>query len=355
MVWPFEGNITNERALPSARLAIAEMLRSGTTSFSDMYAFDDALITAVEESGIKCNMTHGMLAFDPEQNYWDMPECKVVDGLIERARALGDDRLKIGIGPHAEYDVCEKVMRGAAEHASQLGVGIQIHVSETQTEHEECKERHGGLTPVAYLESVGILDSPTTAAHCVWCTPDDLQILKAHDASVATCPASNLKLGSGLPNTWKFLHSGVNVAIGTDGASSNNALNMFRDMYLAAIAYRVDSDADFTVTAADVLRAATAGGAYAQRRANTGVMEVGKRADLIVLDLDLPWMQPVSHIENNVVYAATGTEVVLTMVDGKICYRDGEYLGIDIERAIAETQVARDQIVGIVNSRGSQE
>ena len=110
-----------------------------------------------------------------------------------------------------------------------------------------------------------------------------------------------------------------------------------------------------TVTAADVLRAATAGGAYAQRRANTGVMEVGKRADLIVLDLDLPWMQPVSHIENNVVYAATGTEVVLTMVDGKICYRDGEYLGIDIERAIAETQVARDQIVGIVNSRGSQE
>lgn len=239
-------------------------------------------------------------------------------------------------------------MRGSAEHALERGIGVQIHVSETRSEHEECMQRHGGMTPVAYLESVGLLDAPVTAAHCVWCTDDDLAILAAHDATVATCPGSNLKLGSGIANTLRFVQSGVNLAIGTDGASSNNALNVFRDMYLAAIAHKGALGDPVGVVASDVLRAATVGGAHAQRRDDCGVVEQGMRADLVVLDLDLPWMQPISNVANNVVYAAQGTEVVLTMVDGQVLYRDGEYPTIDIEKALAQTQEWRDKIVDAV-------
>ncbi|MGI6217928.1 MAG: amidohydrolase [Coriobacteriales bacterium] len=345
MVWPFEAKISYESALPASRLAIAEMLRFGTVSYSDMYVHDEARVQAVLESGIKCNMSHGVLAFDPDVEYADMPDYAAVCKLIDEANGAGNGKIKVEIGPHAEYDTVEKAIRGMAEQAQELGLGIQVHVSETKSEHEECKERHGGLTPIAYLEKLGVLDSPTTAAHCVWATDEDLQILKEHDATIATCPASNLKLGSGVPDMKRFVESGANVAIGTDGASSNNALNMFRDMYLSAIAHKGALQDPVGIGAREVLRAATVGGAHAQRRDDSGAIEVGKRADLIVLDEDLPWMLPVSDMACNVVYAANGSEVVLTMVDGEVLYDNGEYPTIDVERAMRETQLARDSIV----------
>ena len=348
MVWPFEGNIDDAAAESATSLAIAEMLRFGTVSFTDMYAYDGGRMKAVLDARIKCNYAHGILAFDPTVEYTDMPDYALIERLIDEHHGANGGRVKIELGPHAEYDVSEKALRGSAEHALSRGIGIQIHVSETRSEHEECMERHGGLTPVAYLASLGLLDAPVTAAHCVWCTDEDLAIMREHDASVATCPASNLKLGSGIADTRRMLASGVNLAIGTDGASSNNALNLFRDMYLAAIAHKGDALDPVGVGALDVLRAATAGGAHAQRREGCGVLEVGAAADLVALDTDLPWMQPVSDMANNVVYAAQGTEVVLTMVDGEVLYRDGEYTTIDIERAMAETQAARDAIVAKV-------
>ncbi len=349
MVWPFEGNIIPDAALPASYLSIAEMLRFGTVSFSDMYVWDDERLQAVTESGIKANLSHGVLAFDPNVEYKNTPSYSVCDKLVDDYNGAADGRIKIELAPHAEYDVSEKVIRGIAEHALEKGVGIQIHVSETKSEHEECMQRHNGMTPTAYLESLGLLDSPTTAAHCVWATDEDLQILKNHDASVATCPASNLKLGSGIPNTMRFMSSGINLSIGTDGASSNNSLNLFRDMYLAAIACRGASLNPVGIEAKDVLRAATSGGAYAQRREGCGSIAVGNKADLVVLDLDLPWMQPITDVVNNVVYAATGTEVVLTMVDGKVLYDNGEYTTIDVEKAISETQAGKDAIVRAVN------
>lgn len=342
--WPFEALITDEAALPASLLAIAEMLRFGCISFTDMYYYTEARMAAIEQSGIKANLSNGMIVFDPEVEYADTPFMPAINALVACNGAF-DGRLKVELAPHSEYCMTEKVLRGVAEHAREAGLGINLHVSETRSEHEECKERHGGMTPTAFLESVGLLDSPVTAAHCVWATDEDLAILKAHDATVATCPASNLKLGSGVASTLRFKESGVNWAIGTDGVASNNAHNLFRDMYLAAIVHKGAGKNPVGVDAVDVLRAATAGGAHAQRRDDCGSLAVGKKADLIVLDTDLPWIQPVSDMATNVVFSACGGEVVLTMVDGKVLYRDGEHLTIDVEKAMAETQAAKDDIV----------
>ena len=344
MVWPFEDLITDEAALPASRLAFAEALRFGTVSLTDMYRYDEARIQAIGESGIKCNMAHGIIAFDPDTPYDALPECGIADKLIDEYHGAFDGRLRIDVAPHAPGTVVAPVLRAMGEHAVRRGVGLHIHVAETRAEQEQILEMTG-MTPVAYLESLGVLDAPVTAAHCVWATDDDLAILAAHDATAATCPSSNLKLGSGIPSTRRFIASGVNVAIGTDSVSSNNALNLFRDLYLAAIAHKGAELDPVGVGAVDVLRAATAGGAHAQRRDDCGTIEEGKRADLVVLDVDVPWMQPVSSMADNIAYAANGSEVVLTMVDGKVLYKDGEHLTIDVEKAMYETQQARDAIV----------
>ena len=342
--WPFEAKIDDAAALPATRLAIAEMVRFGCVSFTDMYTFTDARLAAIEESGIKANLAHGIIVFDPDASYDSLPSTPYVRELVAMDGAF-DGRLKVELGPHSEYCMTEKTLRGVAEHAREAGIGIHLHVSETRSEHEECKERHGGLTPAAWLESIGLLDSPVTAAHCVWATDDDLAILRAHDATVATCPASNLKLGSGIADTLRFKESGVNWALGTDGVASNNAHNLFRDMYLAALAHKGATQNPVGVTAADMLHAATAAGARGQRRDDCGRVEEGLRADLVVLDIDNPWMTPATDMATNVVFSASGAEVVLTMADGKVLYRDGEWPTIDVEKAIAETRAAAAGII----------
>ena len=258
MVWPFEALITSEAALPASRLAFAEAIRFGTVSLTDMYTFPEARIQAIEESGLKLNLSYGVLAFDPSVPYDAMPEKAISDKFIDDYHGAFDGRLKIEVAPHAPNTVVAPVLRAIGDHAAERGVGLHIHVAETRAEQEQILEM-AGMTPVAYLESLGVLDVPVTAAHCVWATDEDIAILAAHDTTVATCPASNLKLGSGVPSTRRFLAAGANVAIGTDGVSSNNALNLFRDLYLAATAHKGSEFNPVGVTAADVLPAATAG------------------------------------------------------------------------------------------------
>lgn len=344
-VFPFEAKITDEYARPATDLAIAEMLRFGTVSFSDMYFFDDERAASVIESGIKCNLCMSISVFDPEIEYRDTPFYDKNKYLLSTYQGAADGRLVVDLCLHSEYTTTEKVVRGLADHAREAGTIIQVHVSETSKEHEECKERHGGLTPVAHFEKCGVLDSPVVAAHCVWVTPEDMDILAAHDATVASNPASNFKLGSGICDIRGLTEHGVRVALGTDGVASNNATNMFRDLYLLAIAQKGITHDPEGISVTDILRAATISGAEAQGRKGCGALKVGNRADLIVLDLDVPQLQPVTDIRNNIVYSATGSEVVLTMVDGRVLYRDGEYLTIDIERAMYDTQRARDEIV----------
>ena len=345
MVFPFEAKIDDDAALWATRLAMAEMLRYGTVSFSDMYFLDDARAQAVGESGIKCNIGSCITEFDPQAHYEDTPFAAKNRHIMNDLVGEFDDRLQMDMCLHAEYTTTPTIVREAAEKALEYGAGMHIHVSETSSEVQECKERHNGMTPPEYLASLGVFDVRTTAAHCVWLEDCDYDILREKDVTIATNPASNLKLGSGFLPRAKVCGNGIRLAIGTDGVASNNSQNMFREMYMLAVIHRGFERNTVGISPEDVLRAATSAGAYAQKRADCGKLAVGYKADLVVLDVDNPWMQPVSNMLTNVVYSQSGEDVVLTMVDGKVAYRDGEWPGIDVEKAIAQTQMHRDRIV----------
>ena len=190
-VFPFEDKIDDEAAYYGTQLSIAEMLASGTVSFSDMYFFFDGMMPAIRESGIKCNLSRGLTVFD-DSDYESLAAYKDNLRLLNEWNGEMGGRLIGDLCIHGEYTSTPKVVEAVAAHAKDAGARIHIHLSETQTEHEECRQRHG-LTPAAYMEAHGIFDSPTTAAHCVWLEDEDFDILKKHNVSVACCPASNLK------------------------------------------------------------------------------------------------------------------------------------------------------------------
>jgi 5-methylthioadenosine/S-adenosylhomocysteine deaminase len=344
-VFPFEGKIDNERAYPATLLAVAEMLRFGVVGVTDMYFFSDARIRAFTESGIKANLCDGIMVFDNETVYEQTPNYALNERLVREHHNTVDGRIKIDLNIHSEYISNPQVVRAVGEHAVELGVQTHVHISETKREHEECKQRRGGLTPTQYFESLEFFRAPCTAAHCVWSEPQDWEIFAARNVAVAANPASNMKLASGFAPLPQMLEAGVNVTLGTDGVASNNSHNILKDLYLFALIYKGSTGDPTVVTPAQALAAATINGARSQGRDDCGAIETGKRADLVVFDTNTPWMQPVHNLVNNLVYAAQGTDVVLTMVDGAVLYRDGDYPTIDVERAIRETQQVADEIV----------
>jgi 5-methylthioadenosine/S-adenosylhomocysteine deaminase len=344
-IFPFEAKITNQIALPASQLAIAEMLRFGTVSFTDMYFFDEARIEAIASSGIKCNLSSGMNIFDPEIHYQDTPNFDLTNKLIAQHHNTLNGRLRIDLNIHSEYLSNPYVVRSVGEQAVELGVNTHIHLSETRTEHEECKQRRGGLTPAAYFESLDFFKQPCTAAHGVYTEPDDWQILARNNVTIVPCVCSNAKLASGFAPVPQFLEAGVNVAIGTDGVASNNNHNLFKELYSTAVIYKGSSQDPTVVSPAQALAAATINGAHSQSRENCGAIAVGNQADLLVLDTDVPWMQPAHNQLNNLIYAAQGSDVVLTMVDGEVLYSNGEWKTIDVERAASQTQQATCNII----------
>ena len=344
MIFPFEAQMTDEDVYPATKLAIAEMLRFGTTSFSDMYYFNDARSRAILETGIKCNLCHTIVNFDGTP-YEDLDDAELNRRLVREYHGGNNGRLLIDMGLHAEYTSNPTTVQTFAQATREMGLRMQVHVSETSKEVAECKERHDGCTPVRYLSDMGLFDSPTTAAHCVWLEGDDYAILAEKGVTVASNPVSNAKLGSGIADLPGLQKAGVRVAIGTDGVASNNNLNMFKDMTMLGLAARARWCSPVGVSASELLQMATLNGALSQGRRDTGSIAEGKRADLIVLDVDVPWMQPVSDMLTNLVYSAQGSDVVLTMVDGQVLYRDGEWPTIDVERVSFETAEARKRVL----------
>ena len=343
-IFPFEAKITNDAAYPATLLAIAEMLRFGTVSFSDMYYFTDARIKAVIESGIKANLCHGLVVFDEQTSYEQLPEREANERYVREFHNVANGRLKIDINIHSEYLSNPKVLAAVGEHAARLGVNTHVHMSETRREHEECKQRRGGLTPAQYFDSLDFFRMPCTAAHCVYTEPQDWEIFAARGVTVAANPASNMKLASGFAPVPQMLKAGVNVGLATYGMASNNNHNLFKELYLFALVYKGAGGDPTLVTPAEALAAATRAGARSQGRADCGSIEVGRRADVVALDITQPWMRPITDLRNNLIYSAQGSDVVLTMVDGNVLYRDGSWPTIDIERVIAETQKITEEI-----------
>ena len=352
MVWPFEAHIDDPSSRAATELAIAEMLASGTVAFTDMYYQTEERCQAVLESGMKANICEGILAFgdvtfDTVMS-GGMPLEKRVRGLVGDYHGAGDGRLQIDLCIHAEYTSNPNVVEGVGNLAVDLGVGTHIHISETKAEHEECKERHNGLSPAQYFDSLGFFRAPCNAAHAVWSEPADWDIFRERGVTVATNPASNLKLGSGVAPVPAMLAAGVNVALGTDGVASNNNHDMLQELYLLGILHKGVNCDPTLITAADALRIATVNGARGQRRPDCGLVKEGFKADLVVLDTSKANMHPKTHLLHNIVYSANCGNVVLTMVDGKVLYKDGEFLTIDVERAIAQTDAATKAIIGKV-------
>ena len=344
LVWPFEAKMTAEDNYWGMLLACAEAARYGTVSFSDMYFHEHERARAVVESGLKANLCHTIIA-GPEMGYVASPEYDASEALFEELDGAGDGRVKMEYNIHGEYTTNPTFCREIAEHAKRRGAGIQLHLSETQGEHEACKQRHGGLSPLAYFESLGVLDVPVTAAHCVWVEDADIELMVRRGVTAALNPASNMKLGSGFAPVGKFLAAGVNVALGIDGMASNNNHDMFQDMYLLATIYKGSSLDPTCVSPEAAVRAATRGGALAQGRPDCGLVKEGFRADLVMLDADGVSWHPTHNALRNVVFAGHGSDVLLTMCDGRAVYREGTWPGMDIERIKAEADARARRIV----------
>ena len=344
-VFPFEDRITPEDCYWGTTLACAEMARYGCVSFSDMYYHMEEGARAALDAGLKMNLSDSLLAFNGE-GLDELPVDAQNRRLLHDLQGAGDGRIVVDCNIHAEYTSNPRAVADLAAFAREQGLRVQVHVSETRAEHEECRQRHGGLTPVRYFDSLGLFDVPVTAAHCVWVDDEDIDVLAARGVFVAANPASNMKLGSGFAPVPKMLERGVSVCLGTDGMASNNNHDMMQDLYLLALLYKGSTNDPSVVTPKQALAAATRVGALSQGRDDCGYVAIGAKADLCVFDVSGPSWAPMTNPLVNVVYAGHGADVCLTMCDGRVVYRDGAYPTLDVERAKAEVNARTQRIVG---------
>ena len=324
-------------------LALAESFRFGIVSTSDMYYFCDDMARAFADSGAKGNIARSVANVTGEAPA-TLESLRETREFYNNYNGAEDGRILVDMSLHAEYTSDPATARALADYARSIDTRMQVHVSETKTEHEECIARHG-KTPAAYLEEMGIFDVPAVAAHCVHATDEDLEIFRRKGVTVAVNPVSNMKLDSGICNSARMLSKGVQVAIGTDSVASNNSLNFIEEMKLMAIGGKIAADNPTAVTPREVLNAATVGGAKAQGRGECGALKVGNRADIIVIDLAVPNMHPVHDILNNIVYSASGSDVLMTMIDGRVVYENGEYTTIDVQKVLYEAVAATKGIL----------
>jgi len=343
-IFPFEAKLNGDDVYWGTLLAMAESIRYGVVSSSDMYYFCDRMAEAVLHSGAKNNISRGIVNFSA-QSIKEQASYAEIGSLFKDYNNAGNGRIKVDMSIHGEYTSNPDTVAALYEYAKDLGINMHLHLSETKFEHEECKKRHG-KTPAQYFNSLGVFDVKTSAAHCVWLEGEDFDIFAQKGVTVATCPASNLKLASGIANIPLLLQKGVNVAIGTDSVSSNNNLNMIEEMKFMACAAKVRDYDPTAVTPGETLHAATKAGAISQGREDCGVLKTGNKADIAVFDIDKPHMYPVHDILTNLVYSASGSDVVLTMADGKVLYKNGEYKTIDIEKTLFETDQSKTRILG---------
>ncbi len=330
-IYPAEERLNTQNVYIGAKYAIAEMLKNGIVSFSDMYMFVNSVAEAVVETGIKANLSRSLVSFgDNATIKGDWRFAESIEWINQYQNANGG-RLKMDMSLHAEYTNQERYIREVAEYTKANGLRMQLHASESENEHLECIKRHG-MTPVEYFKNTGVLSSPTTLAHCVYVTDSDMDILIESGAFVSHNATSNLKLGSGVARLPKMLEKGVCVSLGTDGAASNNTLDIMREYQLASILHKgYNRDAEATL-ASQMLDLATYNGAKSQGRDDCGKIKVGNRADLVLIDLNALNNQPCFDTYCTLSYSANSSNVLLTMVDGEILYHNGEFKTLDIEK-----------------------
>ena len=333
-VFPMEAKLNEEHIYHLSKLAILEYLTSGITSNFDMYLTPDSIVQSSIDCGFRTVLTGGVNDFSQS--------VELVDEWYQKYNGY-HELISFTLGFHAEYTNSRENLEGMAALAKKYCAPVYTHNSETASEVQQCIDRTG-MTPTAYLDSLGMFDYGGGGYHCVHMTDDDLELFREKNLSVITNPASNLKLASGIAPISDILDRGINLAIGTDGPASNNCLDMFREMFLVTALAKVRENNAAAVSAHDVLRMATTGGARAMLLDRCGTVETGKLADLIVLDLNQPNMQPLNNIAKNIVYSGSKQNVVLTMVNGRILYENGTFdIGCDPEEVYRTAQRIIDE------------
>lgn len=333
-IFPAEAKMNAQIIKISSYYAILELLASGVTSFTDMYFFPEETAKAVIESGIKANLTDYITSFGKD--------IKIEDSAINRSLEFfkkynnaAEGRLKVDFGIHAEYTNVPHIVEAYGKICKENNGRIHVHISETKKEVDDCKAKYG-KTPVKWFEDLGIFDNPVCAAHIVWPENDDLEIIKKHNATIMHNPSSNMTLGSGFAPINRMSKMGINVSLGTDGCASNNNLNMFEEMHVCSLTpngFHLDPT---YLSCDDVLDMATINGAKCQGRDDTGLLEVGKCADIIAVDMNKIHLYPIFDYPSILVKSAQGSDVCMTMVDGKILYEDGEYLTLNKKKIVED-------------------
>ena len=328
-IFPAEAkNVTPDFVLWGTRLACLEMMLSGTTTFVDMYYFEDRVAQATKEAGMRGVLGETILRFKSPDAAAPKDALRFTEKFLQQYRA--DPLIVPAVAPHAIYTNDDADLRAARKLANKYRVPLLIHLSETKTENDDAV-RVRGMTPTRLLDALGVLDGPTIAAHGVWLDDLDIKILKTHGTGIAHCPSSNMKLASGVAPVMKLLAAGIPVGLGTDGpAGSNNDFDLMEEMNLAANLQKVTTGDPTALPAEQAIAMATIDGArVAGLDKETGSIEPGKRADLITVRLDRPHAVPLYNVYSQIVYALKGSDVQDVSVNGKPIVRDGRSLTLD--------------------------
>ena len=336
-IFPAEAKLDDRAVRAGADLALAELIAGGVTTIADMYMHTPAIAQAVLAAGISANLSGGVYFGAPgDFSPAACPDCDHQRQLTEEFHEAGNGQILVDASIHGEYTSNVPLWQWMADYAQRKGLGMHVHVSETQSEHEGSLTRWG-LTPFRILDRYGVWDTRAIAAHCVWTTEDDWAGMAEKGVACVHNPVSNLKLGSGVAWIPAMKAAGVPIALGTDGVSSNNNQDMFEEMKFAAVLHNGVTRDPLALLPQDVLAMATREGAKALGR-KTGRIAPGYVADLILVDFTRPHLTPCHSVMDNLVYAAHGSDVVMNMARGKIIYKDGTFLTLDLEKIQAEVK-----------------
>ena len=338
-IWPMEANLNGDYCYIGALLGAIEMIKSGTTTFSDMYFYMEDVARAVEVAGIRAVLSYGMIDFgDAERRENEINQNMT---LFNSCNGMANGRIKVFLGPHSPYTASEDLLKKVRELADEYNMGIHIHVSETQKEINDSLDEKG-LRPFEYLEKIGFLGPDVVAAHCVWLSDEEIEIIKKHGVKVSHNPCSNMKLASGVSPVSKLIENDICVSIGTDGASSNNNLDLIEELKTASLLQKVSTLDPKVLSSDEAIEMATIKGAETLGLSDEiGSIEVGKKADIILIDTNAANMTPdSSSLSSNVIYSANGSNVDTTICDGKILMENKKLTELDENEIYAKARQA---------------
>ncbi len=338
-IWPMEANLNGDYCYIGALLGAVELIKSGTTTFSDMYFYMEDVARAVDEAGIRAVLSYGMIDFGDEEKRKN--EIRENLTLFENCNGMADGRIKVFFGPHSPYTASEELLIKVRELADKYGMGIHIHVSETQKEINDISEEKG-LRPFEYLDKIGLLGPDVVAAHSVWLSDEEIEIIRKNDVKVSHNPCSNMKLASGIAPISKLLENDICVSIGTDGASSNNNLDLIEELKTASLLQKVSTLDPKVLNSDEAIAMGTIKGAEALGLdSEIGSIEVGKKADIILIDTNSANMVPdSSSLSSNIIYSANGSNVDTTICNGKVLMENKKLTVLDEDEIYAKARQA---------------